>query len=265
MVAAAVLLAPAVWHLGAWLRGPSDSMVALRDRVAALESRETALGERLDDLKSRVDGLDGRRSRRLSERNTPRRDAAPAETDSLKDSFARIVLIANRRDVNRDLTVPTSDYLQEMLGAPSDDPGEDCGPPTNASLIEQMELTEIGPVRVRMLRPAIASLRQVFANVQVYEPELHDRIRSAGALCVRRVRGSEDAVSAHAFGLAIDLNIDGTLDTLGDGKTQLGLLLLADFFRQEGWIWGAGFGREDSMHFEVSREKLETWRRLGRI
>jgi len=265
MIAAAVLLAPAVWHLGAWLRGPSDGMVALRDRVAALESRETALGERLDDLKSRVDGLDGRRSRRLSERNTPRRDAAPAETDSLKDSFARIVLISNRRDVNRDLTVPTSDYLQEMFGAPSGDPGEDCGPPTNASLIEQMELTEIGPVRVRMLRPAIASLRQVFANVQVYEPELHDRIRSAGALCVRRVRGSEDAVSAHAFGLAIDLNIDGTLDTLGDGKTQLGLLLLADFFRQEGWIWGAGFGREDSMHFEVSREKLETWRRLVRI
>ena len=49
------------------------------------------------------------------------------------------------------------------------------------------------------------------------------------------------------------------------GKTQLGLTLLADFFNKEGWIWGAGFGREDSMHFEVSREKLLQWRRLGQI
>jgi len=52
---------------------------------------------------------------------------------------------------------------------------------------------------------------------------------------------------------------------LGDGKTQLGLTILAEFFKREGWYWGAGFGREDSMHFQVSREKIETWRRLGQI
>ena len=52
-------------------------------------------------------------------------------------------------------------------------------------------------------------------------------------------------------------------DTLGDDRTQLGLILLSEFFQREGWYWGAGFGREDSMHFEVSREKVEQWRRLG--
>jgi hypothetical protein len=45
----------------------------------------------------------------------------------------------------------------------------------------------------------------------------------------------------------------------------LGLTILADFFEAEGWIWGAGFGREDSMHFEVSREMIEQWRAEGKI
>ena len=53
--------------------------------------------------------------------------------------------------------------------------------------------------------------------------------------------------------------IDGRLDTLGDGRTQLGLTILADFFKTEGWVWGAAFGREDSMHFEISRKQLDEW------
>ena len=60
-------------------------------------------------------------------------------------------------------------------------------------------------------------------------------------------------------------DIDGVLDDFADGRTQLGLTILADLFQAEGWIWGAGFGREDSMHFEVSRELLEKWRQLGEI
>ena len=116
-----------------------------------------------------------------------------------------------------------------------------------------------------MLEPAIISLQQIFKNVQVFEPELYDRISTAGSLCVRLIRGSETSISTHAYGLSVDLNIDGQLDNLGDGKTQLGLTILAEFFKREGWYWGAGFSREDSMHFQVSREKIETWRRLGQI
>jgi hypothetical protein len=59
--------------------------------------------------------------------------------------------------------------------------------------------------------------------------------------------------------LAVDLNIDGQLDNFTDGKTQLGLTIMADFFFAEGWVWGAGFRREDSMHFEISRRQLDAW------
>ena len=79
------------------------------------------------------------------------------------------------------------------------------------------------------------------------------------------MRGAPGRTSTHAFGLSLDLNIDGHLDTLGDGKTQLGLTILADFFQNEGWYWGAGFGREDSMHFEASRDQVEKWIAEGRL
>ncbi|MGB1425213.1 MAG: M15 family metallopeptidase, partial [Paracoccaceae bacterium] len=124
---------------------------------------------------------------------------------------------------------------------------------------------QVGPVRVRLLKPAIDSLRQVFDTIQKVDPDLYARIKTAGSLCVRFIRGSTTSASTHAYGLALDLNIDGVLDTLGDGKTQLGLTILADFFRAEGWVWGAAWGREDSMHFEVSRNKLEEWIAQGML
>jgi hypothetical protein len=116
-----------------------------------------------------------------------------------------------------------------------------------------------------MLKPAVESMRRVFEQIKATDATLYDRISTAGALCVRRIRGSQNSVSTHAFGLAVDLNIDGVLDTLGDGKTQLGLTIIADFFQEEGWFWGASFGREDSMHFEVSREMITRWRAEGKL
>ena len=265
VLAAAVLLAPAVWHLGAWLRGPGEDVARLEAELAGLEREHDALARRHDELRARVDGLDARTAEGLRREPEPGPVTGPSETDTLKERFAQVVQIANRRNVNDGLTVPSSAYLREVFGEPHEEIGEECTHVTNDMLSELLILADVGPFKVKMLRPAVDSLRQVMKNVQVYEPELYARIRSSGSLCVRRVRGSEEALSSHAFGLAVDLNVDGQLDTLGDGKTQLGLILLADFFHQEGWIWGAGFGREDSMHFEVSREMIETWRRLGQI
>ena len=36
-------------------------------------------------------------------------------------------------------------------------------------------------------------------------------------------------------------------------------------FQAEGWVWGAAFRREDSMHFEVSADLFEKWLAEGRI
>jgi len=212
----------------------------------------------------------------LSTRNTP---VAPSpnqqdEEDSLLrqtgpnailDSYAQVVLIADRRNVNDGLKVAGGTYLSEKLGRPREDLTDDCQPMTNQRLKDKLMLEQVGPIRVRMLQPAIESLKVVFANIQKADPDLYERINTAGSLCVRRIRGTQNALSTHSYGLAVDLNIDGRLDTLGDGKTQLGLTILADFFKDEGWVWGAGFGREDSMHFEISRRQLDLWLAEGQL
>ena len=115
------------------------------------------------------------------------------------------------------------------------------------------------------MQPAIDSITRVFEQVRKTDPDLYARIGTAGSLCVRQIRGTVGRTSTHSFGVAVDLNIDGVLDTLGDGKTQLGLTILSDFFISEGWVWGAGFTREDSMHFEVSKQMLQAWRAEGKL
>ncbi|MEM0921620.1 MAG: M15 family metallopeptidase [Pseudomonadota bacterium] len=262
LIALAVLAAPVIWHLAkTYLTPPPpDPLISFEAELSLMRAQIRALEERVDGLDART-ALGMATDDRQLEPSTPN----PAASDSLRDAFAQVVLIANRRKANDGLTVASPTYLRELFGLPREDLTDECQPTTNPKIKDLLALEEVGPIRVHMMRPAIVSIRQVFANVQVFEPELYKRIKSAGSLCVRRIRGSENSASSHAYGLAVDINIDGVLDSLADGKTQLGLTLLADFFKKEGWIWGAGFGREDSMHFEISREKLTQWRRLGLI
>lgn len=258
-------LSPAVWLLVMDALAPPP---APPPPPAALQSDLARAEARIEELSARVGALESRialGSRQEQERDTT--ESPPPAEDPLAGSYAQVVQIAGRRDVNTGLSNATPGYLKELLGLPREDlnDAECMEEMTNPTLAGMLVSEDVGPIRVKMLRPAILSLRQVFRNVEVFSPNLHSRIRSSGSLCIRLIRGSRDAVSAHAYGLALDINIDGVLDELGDGKSQLGLILLSDFFQKEGWYWGAGFGREDSMHFEVSREKLEQWRRLGEI
>ncbi len=261
MAVLAALTAPVGWYLAeiALQRGQDQSNGELRQIIEeqAQKSRDltidlNALSQRVAELESR--GVGGGEDQTFSE---PEEGAS----DSLKDSFAQVVLIANRREVNKGLTNSGSKYLIDLFGLPRPDLSEACQPMTNPLLKDLVKTENVGPIQVTMIEPALLSLRQVFRNVKIFEPELYARINTAGALCVRHIRGNPGSVSTHAYGLSVDLNVDGHLDTLGDGKTQLGLILLADFFNKEGWYWGAGFGREDSMHFQVSREKIDQWLR----
>jgi D-alanyl-D-alanine carboxypeptidase len=67
------------------------------------------------------------------------------------------------------------------------------------------------------------------------------------------------AISNHSWGTAIDLTLEGILDTYGDGRVQVGLTLIAPIFNRRGWYWGAAFRKEDGMHFEASKALIEPW------
>lgn len=271
ILATAIILAPVLWYVIPLLfPGEEDFSGPAIDSGARIEIE--MLSQQVEDLRNKLDRMSSELSRVQiggAPIITPDEDAADdfgfdsSSPNEIIDAYAQVVLIANRRKVNRDLRIANSRFLRETFGLPREDLNDTCQPMVNARLKEILFVEQVGPVRVQLLRPAIESLRGIFDNIRRTDPDLYARINTAGSLCVRNIRGSDMSASAHAYGLAVDLNIDGVLDTLGDGRTQLGLTILADFFREEGWIWGAAWGREDSMHFEVSRDKIEEWLEQG--
>lgn len=268
VIAVGLVLAPVVWRVasiviqppGGGGGGAVDS--GARIDIEMLRGQIEILADRIERLQTELRAAPPGGGQALPPTDQVFRHDGP---NTIANAYADIVQIAARRAINTELTVATPAFLVEFLGLPRGELSDTCQPMTNPALREMLVTEDVGPIRVQMLRPAIDSLREVFEQVRRTDPDLYDRIDTAGSLCVRLVRGSGTSVSNHAFGLAVDLNIDSYLDTLGDGYTQLGLTILADFFRDAGWIWGAAFGREDSMHFEVSRELLEHWRAEGRI
>ena len=272
IIAVALILAPLIWVGLQYLLSEEDFQGSAVDSGARIEIE--ILRQQVEDLQTRLKSLEVEVARLPSGAGggviVPNPDAEDeilrgTGPNEIIDAYAQVVLIANRRNVNRGLQVAGPAYLVEKLGRPRETLSDDCQPMTNQRLADKLVLEDIGPIRVQMVKPAVDSLRRVFENVRRADPDLYARITSAGALCVRRIRGSVNSVSTHSFGLSVDLNIDGVLDTLGDGRTQLGLTILADFFRTEGWVWGAAFGREDSMHFEISREQLDQWLNDGSL
>ncbi|MEX0276125.1 MAG: M15 family metallopeptidase [Ruegeria sp.] len=262
----AIILAPIIWYVFPLIvpieenyEGPAI------DSGARIEIE--MLSQQVEDMRNQIEQLSLEVSRSQSGGSVLPQSGDGADDygfdsttpNEIIDAYAQVVLIANRKKVNKELELANSSFLRETFGLPREDLTDECQSMTNPRLEEKLVLEEVGPIRVRMLKPAVDSLRTVFENIQRTDPDLYARINTAGSLCVRRIRGATSSASAHAYGLAVDLNIDGVLDTLGDGKTQLGLTILADFFREEGWVWGAAWGREDSMHFEVSRNKIQEW------
>jgi hypothetical protein len=283
IIAGVVLAIPLIWIGSAYVFAPNSGgnkplfsgapAGSAVDSAARIEIE--ILRQQMEDLQQRLGTVEEDLSRLQS---MPRNDqpfdfGAPGGDEPLErlgdnqilDSYAQTVLIAGRRKINEGLSVSNPSFLVEMFGFPREELSDDCEPMTNPKLKEMLITGDVGPIRVSMLRPAVDSMTRVFEKVKQVDVDLYNRISTAGALCVRRIRGSKSSVSTHAFGLAVDLNIDGRLDTLGDGKTQLGLTILSDFFQEEGWFWGASFSREDSMHFEVAKETIQKWRNAGDI
>lgn len=153
--------------------------------------------------------------------------------------------------------------MLSLLGSPRTSFDAHCRPITHPRLAPLIGTADVGPFRATGLKPALDSLKKVFAEVQAANPTLHGALGTAGMLCARLVRGSQHSISNHSWGTAIDLTINGILDDRGDRKVLRGLVDIAPFFNKHGWFWGAGFRTEDAMHFEVSDAKIREWARNG--
>ncbi len=151
-----------------------------------------------------------------------------------------------------------------LLGNPRANYDDVCREVTNPMLTARIKVADVGPFRVRGLGPAVASLKEVMAEIAVTQPDVHAQLGTAGMLCARLVRGTTtNAISNHSWGTAIDLTLDGVLDTRGDNRVQEGLTRIAPIFDRHGWFWGAGFRTEDAMHFEAGDDLIRKWHADG--
>lgn len=163
--------------------------------------------------------------------------------------------------LNRGVAPVGNAFMLSALGSPLVDGGYSslCQMPTLPRLRRNLVTDTVGPFRITGLVPAVLSLKAVMADLQAEQPAVHAALGTAGMLCCRLVRGSQRAISNHAWGTAIDLTLAGVLDTHGDGRVLHGLTLAAPVFNRHGWFWGAAFGTEDAMHFEAGRALVASW------
>lgn len=164
---------------------------------------------------------------------------------------------------------PTA-YLVARYGLPCDPlPSEPKGVEaiTNAFWHQRMVTESVGPFRVTGHNLAVIHLRETLVAVHDRKPVLYNALGSAGMLAVRmvRIRGRSLAghPSNHSLGLAIDFTLSGKLDVQGDRKVMRGLVDLYAIFKTFGWFWGAEFGTEDSMHFEIGSAVVRGWIKAG--
>lgn len=97
-------------------------------------------------------------------------------------------------------------------------------------------------------------------------PEFRKYMKSAGSFYWRNVRGA-NRLSAHSYGIAIDLGVDYSDYWLWkypnageEGRFQYVNRFpkeIAEIFEKYGFIWGGGWYHFDTMHFEYRPEILE--------
>lgn len=166
-----------------------------------------------------------------------------------------------KSSINAGLRSPSNKYMASTFGNPRDSYSQKCQPVTNPTLKVHMRTDSVGPFRVTGYARAVESLAAVMEDIRRECPDVYPYLGSAGMLCCRHQRKRTDAISNHSWGTAIDLTLKGELDNPGDNLVQYGLTLIAPIFHRHQWYWGAAFGTEDAMHFEVSQNLIEKWAR----
>ena len=177
--------------------------------------------------------------------------------------MSMIDLVPIPSGINDGVTNAKQATMLALLGNPRDSYDQECRDITNPRLAAMLISDSVGPFRVRGLKPALESLKEVMRDIEANVPDVFEGLGTAGMLCARLVRGSQTSISNHSWGTAVDLTLDGVLDVRGDNRVQEGLTRIFRIFNRRGWFWGAGFPIEDGMHFECGDELLRKWAQDG--
>lgn len=283
IVAIGVVVGAIAFAVTTWLLDSADQSIelrlsrqevelaALREELAAARTERLGLRADLAQLRDDLSLVANRAPVAPAVQPGPSVDPVPSDLGDENfeqpptEALTEQMKLAKAR-FNKGITQPRNSTMLAILGQPRDSYGTSCQPVTNPRLKALLQTRQVGPITVTMLTPALDSLERVLARLKESDPDIHAKLGTAGALCARLIRGSNRSISNHSWGTAIDITLEGQLDPFADGGTQFGLLILAEYFNEEGWFWGAAYNsREDSMHFEVGEETLRKWQAEGKL
>jgi hypothetical protein len=174
--------------------------------------------------------------------------------------------------INKNNHSATQETMISLFGAPLM-PLTTSDQPSNASpLVKRLRRTQkvSQHIVVTAIGPALDSLKKVLELTFNQEKEdSHDleSVLSTDGMLVVRLRKPTSGrpstkISNHSWGTAIDLKIIGH-SSPGNTHNVIPrfIAVLLSNFNKEGWFSGIGF--DDTMHFEVSEERINEWSNDG--
>ena len=189
--------------------------------------------------------------------------AAPSPADLARRYMQRVDL-SDVLPINRGLTSASEGTMISLLGSPQTPLTTDAQNERASSLVKRnLVLERMSPLfRLTGLKPAVADVKAVLDQAFAAEPGLKSVLSTEGMLSVRMRKPTDGSVSTkisnHAWGTAVDFKIVGfeapanTRDTI-----PRFIAILIPLFNAVGWYSGVAF--HDSMHFEVSEERIRDW------
>jgi hypothetical protein len=214
-----------------------DEFEAKSRTLADEQRKETPDDDRLSSLASDIEKLEGQVR---STTDQPRR----ASSQTRRPSLARMLHLFGR---------PVKEAKDQG-----------CQSPESEHLKQLVQTETIGDFSVKLIKPAIESLKRILDEVEQNEPALRKSIDNVNGLCVRNEKGTT-RLDPHSFGTAINITVDGQSVPIGrSGTPEVAekLKRISDYFEHAGWAWG---GRTDPGLFEVGSELLDQWENAGTL
>jgi hypothetical protein len=182
--------------------------------------------------------------------------------------YSELIPLSSITPFNVGVSSATEETMISLLGRPMLPLTTDDQPDHASDIIKKLEITArvSSKIRVTGIKPAVKSLKDILSQVADAEQKLMDVLGSVGMLVVRLRRPTSGKpslkISNHAWGTAVDFNVDGKPPPGYTGQqVPRGIAILVPFFNKAGWYSGIAF--HDDMHFEVSEEKIKEWSQAG--
>lgn len=145
-----------------------------------------------------------------------------------------------------------------LIGLPRGDMDHERREASDHAFIAQLASVTFAGRQTLALRP----FARVLAAVDAAMPaDLALRLGHVGVMQCRLARGTEHVVSNHAWGIAVDLKLDGeTAPYVNDD-----VLRLAQIMAGHGLVWGLDYGAANALHFEASDAMVRDWADRGEV